>query len=136
VIEIAKGPFQAYNNKNWDKVKASITPDFVYDEVATKRKVQGFEQTVAFWKEWAQAFPDSKATFHGASSSGNSVVLEVTWNGTHQGPLQTPKGAIPATGKRIDIRACVVVEVAGEKVRQLRHYFDMATMLEQLGLTG
>jgi steroid delta-isomerase-like uncharacterized protein len=135
VIDIAKAPFQAYNNKNWDKVKASITPNFVYDEVATRRKVEGAEATIALWKGWAEAFPDSKATFHGAHVSGKTVVLEVTWKGTHQGPLQTPKGAIPATGKRIEIRACTVAEVAGDKVRQQRQYFDMVTMLEQLGLT-
>jgi steroid delta-isomerase-like uncharacterized protein len=136
VIDIAKAPFQAYNNKNWDKVKASITPNFVYDEVATRRKVEGAEATIALWKGWAEAFPDSKATFHGAQASGNTVVLEVTWKGTHQGPLQTPKGTIPATGKRIEIRACTVAEVAGDKVRQQRQYFDMATMMEQLGLSS
>jgi steroid delta-isomerase-like uncharacterized protein len=136
VIDIAKAPFQAYNSKNWEKVKASITPNFVYDEVATRRKVEGAEATIALWKGWAEAFPDSKATFHGAHVSGNTVVLEVTWKGTHQGPMQTPKGAILATGKRIDIRACCLLEVAGDKVRLQRQYFDMVTMLEQLGITG
>ncbi|HEY7028898.1 MAG TPA: ester cyclase [Gemmatimonadales bacterium] len=136
VIATAKVPFQAFNNKNWDKVKASITADFLYDEVATSRKAKGAEETIALWKGWAEAFPDSKATFHGAQASGNTVVLEVTWKGTHKGPLHTPKGAIPATGKTIDIRACAIVEVAGEKAKEQRHYFDMATLLQQLGLTG
>ena len=136
VIDVAKSPFQAYNNKNWDKVKASVTPNFVYDEVASGRKTKGVEETLAVWKDWAQAIPDSKATFDAAHACGNTVVLELTWKGTHKGPLQTPKGAIPATNKPINIRACAVVEVAGEKVQLQRHYFDMATLLQQLGITG
>jgi hypothetical protein len=29
-----------------------------------------------------------------------------------------------------------VVEMAGDKPRRERHYFDMATMLQQLGVAG
>jgi steroid delta-isomerase-like uncharacterized protein len=136
LIAAAKAPTLAYNDKNWTAARASITPDFVYDEVATNRKVQGVDQVLALWQGWAAAFPDSKATFHNAYVSGETVVLEVTWQGTHQGALQSPKGAIPATGKRIDVRSCIVSEMAGEKTKAQRQYFDMATMLQQLGIGG
>jgi len=136
MIEVAKAPILAYNDKNWQKAKASMTPNFVYDEVATQRRVEGADQAIVLWKGWAEAFPDSKGTFHAAHVSGSTVVLEVTWKGTHQGPLQTPKGPIPATGKRIELRGCCVFEVAGEQVRTMRNYFDMATMLQQLGVTA
>ena len=134
LIDAAKSPIIAYNEKKWDKVKASVTAGFVYDEIATGRKVEGADAAIALWKGWAEAFPDSKGTFHGALASGNGVVLELTWKGTHKGPLQTPKGSIPATGKPIEIRACVVAEVAGDKVKLQRHYFDMATLLQQIGV--
>ena len=136
LIDAAKAPFQAYNEKNWDKVRSSLTPDFVYDEVSTGRKAKGPDATIQLWQGWAQTFPDSKARFDNVLVSGNSVVLEVTWTGTHKGQLQTPNGAIEATGKSIDIRACAVVELAGEKAKLQRHYFDMATMLSQLGIMG
>ena len=134
LIAAAKAPILAYNEKNWGAVAASVTADFVYDEVATQRRVQGAEQVIAAWQGWATALPDSKATFNSAQASGDVVVLEVTWRGTHQGPLQTPKGAISPTGKRIEVRACFVCETAGEKVKVQRHYFDMGTMLAQLGV--
>lgn len=136
LIEAAKAPLLAYNEKNWDKAKASITPDFVYDEVATRREFQGRDEVIATWQGWATAFPDSKCTFDRTSVSGEAVVFELTWRGTHQGPLQTPKGAVPPTGKRIEIRAVAILELAGEKAREQRHYFDMATMFEQLGLNA
>lgn len=135
LIEAAKGPLVGYSKKDWNAVKASITSDFVYDEVATGRKVKGVDQVMTIWKGWATAFPDSKATFHDAFVSGTTVVLELSWKGTHTGPLQTPNGPIAATGKRIDMRACNVIELAGEKAKLQRQYFDMATMLKQIGVT-
>ena len=134
---IAKAAIEAYNDKDWNKARAVITPDFFYDEVATGRKLKGADSTIETWKGWAQAFPDSKATFQGAHASDDgTVVLEVTWNGTHQGPLQTPKGAIAPTGKRIEVRACAVFEITGEKASIQRHYFDMATLFQQIGFTA
>ncbi len=137
LTKTAKAVIQAYNDKNWDKARTMITPDFVYDEVATGRKVTGIDATLDTWKGWAQAFPDSKGVFHGAHvAEGGTVVLEVTWEGTHQGPLQTPKGPIAATGKRIEVRACAIFQIAGEKARTQRHYFDMATLFQQIGVGG
>ena len=137
LISAAKALIQAYNDKNWDQAKAGITPDFVYDEVATGRKVTGVDDTIAAWKGWAQAFPDSKGVFQGAHvTQDGTVVLELTWQGTHQGPLQTPKGPISATGKRIDVRGCAIFQFTGEKARTQRHYFDMATLFQQIGVAG
>jgi len=134
LIDAAKAPMLAFNEKNWDAVRASITPDFVYDEVATNRKVQGVDQVIPLWQGWATAFPDAKATFQREFLSGETVVLEVTWRGTHKGPLQTPNGPIAATGNRIDIRACTVIEVVGDKAKGQRHYFDMGTLLQQISV--
>jgi steroid delta-isomerase-like uncharacterized protein len=133
LIDAAKAPMLAFNEKNWDTVRASITSDFVYDEVATNRRVQGVDQVLPLWQGWATAFPDAKATFHRELLSGNTVVLEVSWRGTHKGALQTPNGPIAATGKGIDVRACTVIEVEGDKAKVQRHYFDMTTLLQQLG---
>lgn len=134
VVDIAKAQAIAYNEKNWDKVKAVVAPEMVYDEVGTQRKVQGIENLLAVLKGWATAMPDSKATFSSETVSGNTVVLEMTWRGTHKGPLKMPAGDIPATGKNFELRACQVIEVANDKVKSVRHYFDMGSLLRQLGV--
>ena len=136
LIAAAKAPIVAYNDKNWEAVKVAITPEFVYDEVATQRRVQGLDPVLALWKGWATAFPDSKASFDHVHVTGDEVVLELTWRGTHQGPLTTPKGTTAPTGKRIEFRSCVICELAGDKAKLQRQYFDMATMLQQIGVTG
>ena len=120
LIDAAKAADIAYNNKDWDAAKAAMAPGCVYDEVATHRRVEGIEQVLAIWKGWAAAMPDSKATFHDAYVSGNTVVLEVTWRGTHTGPLQMPSGQIAATGKPFELRACQVIEITEGKAQSMR----------------
>jgi steroid delta-isomerase-like uncharacterized protein len=136
LIDAAKASIQAYNEKDWDGVGRAITTDMEYDEVATNRRLKGASDVIAAWKGWATALPDSKASFDAAYASGNTVILELTWRGAHHGPLQMPSGAIPATGRKIEIRALQIVQLTPEgKTQRVRHYFDMATLLAQLGVS-
>jgi steroid delta-isomerase-like uncharacterized protein len=134
-IELAKLSIVAYNEKNWEDAKEALAPDAVYDEIATQRRLEGHNAILPAWKEWAVAFPDSRATFEGAIAGDNTVTLELRWRGTHKGPLNLPTGKVDPTGKAIDIRACQVIELANGKTRSIHHYFDMATMLRQLGIS-
>jgi steroid delta-isomerase-like uncharacterized protein len=137
LIDVAKATVTTYNDRDWTKARTILTPDFVYDEIATGRKTTGADQAIELWKAWAQAFPDSKGTIQNARATADgTVIVELTWKGTHKGPLSTMNGPIAATGKAIEIRACAVLEMSGERARIERHYFDMATMLRQLGVNG
>jgi len=135
IVDVAKASVNAYNEKNWEKVRATLTPDCVYEEIATSRKTHGVNDTIALWQGWAKAMPDSKATFDNQIVKDNTVVLEITWRGTHSGPLQTPRGEIAPTGRRFELRACQVVNVSGERANTVRHYFDMNTLFQQLNIS-
>lgn len=135
LVDAAKASVMAYNDKNWDAANKSLASDVTYDEVATQRTLKGTADVLKAWKGWGEAFPDSKASFDGAHVSGNTVFLELTWRGTQTGTLHAPAGTIPATNKKIEMRAIQVVDVADGKARSIRHYFDMATMLQQLGVS-
>ena len=132
-IETAKAAVIAYNDKNWDRVKEVVVEKGVYDEKATGRRIEGVAKIVETWQGWARAIPDSKATFVGEYASGDTVVLELVWKGVHTGPLQMPSGTIPPTNKRIDVPACQVVKVQNGKVQSVSHYFDLVTLLSQIG---
>src|SRR5687767_14284493 len=103
VVDLAKEQVIAYNEKDWDRARAALAPGVVYDELGTQRKVNGVDDVLAAWKGWATALPDSRATFRSELVSGNTAVLEITWTGTHKGPLQMPDRAIPASGKKIEL---------------------------------
>jgi steroid delta-isomerase-like uncharacterized protein len=133
IIDTAKAATIAYNEKNWDKARAVLVEKAIYDEKATGRRLQGVNQIIEAWQGWAKAIPDSKARFVAEYASGDTAVLEVIWKGVHTGPLQMPTGTIPASNKSIEIPACQVVKVAGGQVQSFTHYFDMVTLLTQIG---
>jgi steroid delta-isomerase-like uncharacterized protein len=136
VIEIAKASITAYNEKDWSKAKDMLAADAVYDEKGTHRRIQGADDIIGAFQGWANAFPDSKATFVSEFASGDTAVLELVWKGVHTGPLQTPTGIIPASNKPVEMPACQVVQVEGDKIKSATHYFDMLTMLSQIGASA
>jgi len=133
VIETAKAGITAYNDKDWSKAKDILAADAVYDEKGTHRRIKGVGEIIDAWQGWAKAFPDSKATFVREFASGDTAVLEIVWKGVHTGPLQTPTGIIPPSNKPIEMPACQVVQVEGGKIKSATQYFDMLTMLTQIG---
>jgi steroid delta-isomerase-like uncharacterized protein len=135
VIEVAKAEVTAYNEKDWNKTRDMLAADAMYDEKATNRRLEGAGQIIEAFQGWANAFPDSKATFIREFASDDTAVLELVWKGVHTGPLQTPTGAIPASNKPIEVPACEVFRIEGEKIKSVSHYFDMLTLLKQIGAT-
>jgi steroid delta-isomerase-like uncharacterized protein len=133
VFETAKSATTAYNDKNWNTVKTVFTENGIYDEKATGRRVQGVAKILEVWQGWAKAIPDSKATFVGEYAIGDTAIIEVVWKGTHTGPLQTATGTIPPSNKRIELPACQIIKVECGKVKSFTQYFDMATLLTQIG---
>jgi steroid delta-isomerase-like uncharacterized protein len=135
VIEIAKALITAYNEKNWSKVNEMLAADAVYDEKGNHRRIQGVGEIIDAWQGWAKTIPDSKATFVREFSSGDTAIFELVWKGVHAGPLQTPKGTIPALRGLVELPACQVIQVEGGRVKSVAHYFDMLTLLTQTGAT-
>ena len=134
VFSAARASLDAYNSKNWDAVWVSVTDDCVYDETATHRKVEDIVAILEVWQGWAATMPDSRATYEAMYAIEGGVVFELTWRGTHTGPMQGPNGEIPATGKSFEMRGCQVIEMDGDRAKVIRHYFDIGTMMSQLGL--
>ncbi|HET9787826.1 MAG TPA: ester cyclase [Pyrinomonadaceae bacterium] len=135
ILEVAKSQLIAFNDKNWDAVKEVLATDTVYDEVATQRRIQGVEEVLSAWKGWAKAFPDAKGNIDKETVGGNNtVVIELTWHAMQTGLLQLPGKDLAATGKKVELRACQIIEVSDGKVKTLRHYFDLSSLLQQLSV--
>ncbi len=49
------------------------------------------------------------------------------------GPLATPDGEIPASGKHQTTPAVLISDYDGDQLKESRHYFDMLTLLQQIG---
>jgi steroid delta-isomerase-like uncharacterized protein len=133
IVKLARKQIDAFNNGDWEQLRASLATDSLYDELGTQRKIEGPEKIVELFKAWKTAFPDAVGSVTSAMASGNRAALEVTWKGTHTGPLETPEGTIPASGKRQETPAAFFFAFDGDKIKESRHYFDSMTLLKQIG---
>ena len=78
-IKCASQFVEAYNSGDWDRLKESFAADAVYDEVGTRRRLQGPDEILRANQGWKQAFPDSKGSITGAFADDGDVMLEITW---------------------------------------------------------
>jgi steroid delta-isomerase-like uncharacterized protein len=133
IVKLARKQIDAFNNGDWEQLRAMLTSDSRYDEFGTQRRIEGPEKIVELFKGWKTAFPDAVGTVTSAVASGNKAALELTWKGTHSGPLETSEGTIPASGKRQETPAACFFTFEGDKVKESRQYFDSMTLLKQIG---
>jgi steroid delta-isomerase-like uncharacterized protein len=134
-IDVARETLECFNAGDWERFRELHTPDAVEDELATDRRLEGFDAMLEAAQGWKRAFPDGRGMVLRAYSDGPAAVLEILWEGTNSGPMQGPSGErLPATGKRVQVQAVQVFEIEGGRVRTLRHYFNLLTILSQLGV--
>jgi steroid delta-isomerase-like uncharacterized protein len=133
IVKLARRQVDAFNTGDWEQLRAGLASDSRYDELGTQRKIEGPEQIVELFKAWKTAFPDAAGTVTSAVASGSKAALEVTWKGTHSGPLESAEGTIPASGKRQETPAAFFFTFEGDKIKESRHYFDSMTLLKQIG---
>ena len=87
-------------------------------------------------QDFFTAFPDIRFNLTNVIAEGDQVALEGTAIGTHQGPMEGPGGTIQPTNKRVEMRFAGVVKVDGsDQVVEERRYYDLASMLQQLGIS-
>ncbi len=83
---------------------------------------------------YAKAFPDMHRELYDVYVTGDTVIVELSLNGTHNGPLELPMGTIPATGKKMSAPCCDVFQLTDGKVRIFDCYPSGTVILEQLGV--
>jgi steroid delta-isomerase-like uncharacterized protein len=125
---------EAFNRGDWDEIRARYAPGFVAEETGTGRRMEGADEVIRALQAWKTALPDVTGEVVGVAVDGNTAVLEIVWRGTHTGPLATPSGELPASGRRIETWATMWLRYDGELLVHQRHYLDMLTMLTQIGV--
>jgi steroid delta-isomerase-like uncharacterized protein len=96
--------------------------------------MNGVEPFKGYVRVFWTAAPDAHIEGHRYFESGDTIVVEGTYSGTHTGPLMTPAGEIPATGRHFAFTFCDVLQARDGKVSSHRVYFDQVDFLSQLGL--
>lgn len=90
--EVARESIECYNAGDFDRLRSLLADDFYEEELATERRLEGADARVAAARAWKRAFPDEHGTIAAVYTSGNTVVVELSWEGTQSGPIVMPDG--------------------------------------------
>jgi hypothetical protein len=87
---------------------------------------------------YAAAFPDMHRELIKVfvKDEENVVIVELTLNGTHKGPLALPAGVIPASNNTISAPCCDVFYLENGKVKKFHCYTAGTILLGQIGALG
>jgi steroid delta-isomerase-like uncharacterized protein len=129
VSDVHRQVLDAWNRRDWDSFRSLLHSDYRYIGPDGKEYI-GPDAGVNIGKMYATAFPDGKLEVKNVFASGNNALCEFVARGTHKGDL---KGIAP-TGKPIEINIANVMEVRDGKVYREREYFDVMSMMVQLGV--
>jgi steroid delta-isomerase-like uncharacterized protein len=84
---------------------------------------------------YAEAFPDMHRELLEifVKDDENVVIVELTLNGTHKGPLALPAGKIPASNNVINAPCCDVFYLENGKIKAFHCYTAGTILLGQIG---
>jgi steroid delta-isomerase-like uncharacterized protein len=120
----------AWSSGDPDRLLVLFTEDCVYEDVTLGAVNRGSEELRAFASGFMGGVPDFKVELTSSFGTGDRLSAEWRMTGTHTGDLPN----MPATGRKFDLRGASVFELEGDKGNACRDYWDMATLLKQLGL--
>jgi steroid delta-isomerase-like uncharacterized protein len=116
---------------------AAFTEDGVFTDQSIEVEYRGPTELGKTIENYARAFPDMhREVFRMYDSGDNIVVVQLALQGTHRGPLELPRGIIPATGRRMNAPCCDVFELSGDKIKRFDCYPSGTVVLTQLGVLG
>jgi steroid delta-isomerase-like uncharacterized protein len=130
--EVLEKQLRAFSEGDWKSYRETLTERSTFDEEPTGQRVTGPDEIVRLVEAWLKGFPDCVGRIEDAIGSGDALVAQIEWTGTHKGPLRF--GTIPPTNKKVRVPAVLVLRFEGERIREARHYFDLLSLLTQLGI--
>lgn len=133
-VRCAAAGVAAFNNGDWEALRASVAPGVQYDETATGLRLTGADELVAHLSAWHAAAPDCRGEIVRTVAQDDVAVLEIVWRGTQTGPLRTPAGEIAPSGRPFEFWATVWAQVGADgRIERERHHQDVLGLLGQIG---
>lgn len=115
---------------------ACFVEDGVFVDMASGITFRGPNE---LWKPtavMATAFPDMHRELHRFHVTDDAVIVELSLQGTHDGPFELPSGTIAATGKTMNAPCCDVFVLRDGKVTLFNCYNQASVILAQLGVVA
>jgi steroid delta-isomerase-like uncharacterized protein len=119
----------AWNSHDWEKASLFYTDDCVMEDLPSKIS-HGKPEIEAYYKYLLVGYPDLHFESKNSFGIKNQIASEWIMSGTHTGNTARFK----ATGKKFSVRGMSILEVENGKIIRETDYWDMNSLLQQLGL--
>jgi predicted ester cyclase len=96
--------------------------------------LRGRDEVGQYTKAMWTAFPDATLAFGEQILAEDAAATAVVFSGTHTGPMSTPGGPLPPTGKHVNVHSVSMLRFEDGRVASEHVYFDQLELLSQLGL--
>jgi len=120
----------AWNSHDWEKMPPLYADDCIVEDLPSKI-CHGKQELEAYYKYLLTGYPDLNFEARSAFGTDEQIATEWIMSGTHTGNTAKFK----ATGKKFSIRGVSIIEIQSGKIIRETDYWDMYSLLQQLGLT-
>jgi steroid delta-isomerase-like uncharacterized protein len=124
---IAQAWIDAWNSHNPDTVVALFAKNAVVEDVTLGVVSRGLTEIRDFAVGSFTAFPDIHVDLVNSPLKGGHGTIEWVFSGTDT-------GGFGGTGKPFSVRGVTVMDVHGTKLTRETDYWDLATVLKEIGL--
>jgi predicted ester cyclase len=128
-IEVVRRVVANDNARNRAGYRALLWDDYRAEVHGVVTVTSGDAEAEGLAHYWA-GFPDGRVVEEAIHAAGNVVTLRYRLVGTNSGAL----AGRPATGRRVDVAGCTLLEVIDGRVKRTWRYLDTQGFAQQLGL--
>jgi steroid delta-isomerase-like uncharacterized protein len=134
--QLARIPYDSFNTRRLEELEAVCASDVELINVATGERHRGPQGLRQFMQVWIDAFPDARIEVRRIVADETGCAVEFVGRGTHAGTWKTPAGDIRATNRVGELPCCDLLEIQNGKITSVHTYFDLNTLMRQLGLVA
>jgi steroid delta-isomerase-like uncharacterized protein len=127
--QFVKNLWAAWNSHDWEKTSLFYADDCIVEGLPS-RICHGKRELEAYYDDLLVWYPAPNFAAKRYFSSGNLIATEWMMSGTHTG--NSPR--FKATGKRFSIPGMSILEIQGGRIARETDYWDMYSLLKQLGI--
>jgi steroid delta-isomerase-like uncharacterized protein len=111
-----------------------------HDDVVTIEPALGRAESLAEWRAYGEAFrracPDAHMVVQSVVVSGETVAVEARFVGTFTGPLASPDGEVPPTGRSFELPFADFFRFHDGRVVEHHVYYDQLAFMSGLGIAS
>jgi steroid delta-isomerase-like uncharacterized protein len=136
VTRLSQDHMAAFNSHDLEKILSFYTSDCIIENIGLGKFSRGLQEVRKYYSDLFKAFPDIKIDFKTDIRLGDWSATEWVMTGTNTGifPSVGNLPEIPATNKKIAYKGATINQLRSEKISRETDYWNMAALMQQLGL--